>query len=134
MAEGTVSLVVYLLAILLLGSFTPISVFYELFILLGIGLILAYVLLRYAISGMEFTAVATKEEYQKERKKIFKQSLIFVFIFAIVYSIVSRPLTGEDWVDVAGVTVLSGIFMFLLNDLSLRRSYHKNKGLLDERE
>lgn len=98
----------------------------------GLGLMLLYVLARYVLSGMEYTEVFTKKEYHQQLKKIVGQTLGFVVIYFLVYSVMtSFPSTRTEWVEFGGFLGLLAFFYFGIHYLSLRRSFTKNRHALD---
>lgn len=87
-----------------------------------------YVFLRYTFSGIEYTDVTTAEQYRQEISIFIKKSLIFAVTLTIGLSIFSGP----QIIDNLAVSVLGAVFMFLINYISLYRSYRVNKQLDDE--
>ena len=99
----------------------------------GIAIFVGYVTFRYIFSGIEYTDIGTEMEYKKEKGLITFKSVTFVVIFFILYSLfIGLPSTGEQWFEILGLLVCVGIGMFLINYISLKRSYKKNKSLIDE--
>ncbi|ALC80263.1 MULTISPECIES: hypothetical protein [Bacillus] len=89
---------------------------------------LLYVGGRYTFSGIEFTEIATEKAFQREKKLIIFKSISFVVIFLVLYLLFYRiPGTREIL-----FVLLSGFFMFLSSYISLKRSYNKNKEILED--
>lgn len=88
-----------------------------------------YIFLRYIFSGMEYTDTFSSNDYKREMKKIFFQSLTFMFVFFTLYVLVSGlPQKQPEWRGMIGLPILSGFLMFLINFISLKSSYRKNNG------
>lgn len=101
--------------------------------LLSFGFLSTYILLRSTLTGIEYPEVATKKRYKKEIRSKVYDSIRFGVIFIIFYGIFRGiPSNLEDVFDVVGPATLMAIFLFILSYVSLRRSYSKNKDLLDD--
>ncbi|WP_257348714.1 DUF3278 domain-containing protein [Pseudalkalibacillus decolorationis] len=92
-----------------------------------------YVLVRYTFSGIEYTDIVGHNSYQKEKKTILFRSLMFLITF-LVASIILKgiPADMEELLDLLGPSILAAVFMYFWNYISLKRSYQKNKDLLDD--
>ncbi|GAA5417389.1 hypothetical protein Pryu01_02452 [Paraliobacillus ryukyuensis] len=101
--------------------------------LLALFFFIAYILVRYTLSGIEYTEVTTKTKYTKERKAILTRSIVSI-ILIVIFSIVIQgiPANLSESADIVGPAILIGIFTFFGNYTSLRKSYNKNRNLLDE--
>jgi len=98
-----------------------------------LGFIIIYTYLRYILSGVEYTNIFSNQEYKEERKNTVLQSLKYSCLFSLVYLIFGDfPGNREAWLDVIGLSIFVGFFMFLLNFISLNRSYKKNKELEED--
>lgn len=127
-SEGSILLFLALIVSLICSRFINIDT--ETILFLHVVLFAVYVLGRYVLSGIEFTAIATEREYKKERKVIVIKSVGFVIIFLLGYSFVSEfPSSLSEWINILGVSLLAGLFLFFINFISLKRSYQKNKEL-----
>lgn len=127
-AEGAILLFLALIVSLICSRFINFDT--ETILFLHIALFAVYVLGRYVLSGIEFTAIATEREYKKERKVIVIKSAGFVVIFIFGYSFLSGfPSSLSEWLNILAVPLLAGMFLFFINYISLKRSYHKNKEL-----
>lgn len=128
-AEGGVLLLLMLFLLMISSIFFTISVGVALFT--SIAVFLLYVVVRYILSGMEFTEVATETSYKKEVKNTLKKTSGFVLIFAVFYLLLGDvPSNRIEWIESVGLMVSVGIAWFLLNYISLKRSYNKNKELI----
>lgn len=98
----------------------------EPFILLMIPclIFLFYVLVRYILSGIEFTEVFTKEEYKQMRKKNLIRSLSFSVVFAI-----QLWLFGRSTVDIIAIALIAGLIWLFMDTISLHKSFRKNQSL-----
>ena len=98
--------------------------------------ILFYVGLRYILSGIEYTDISTEKDY-KEQVKILKiKSLGFIVIYiilAVIFEVlgwVSLFDSRNEQVEFFIILALAGVFIFVTQYISLRRSYLKNKELM----
>ena len=61
----------------------------------------------------------------------FTLSFTFFVIFTLLYLLlVDTPSSISGWSELIGFTLFGGVVMFLINYISLKRSYNKNKELL----
>lgn len=128
LSEGAVLLFISLIGTLVVSNFIVLDT--ETILFLHIALFAVYVLGRYIVSGIEFTDIVTEQEYRKERRVIIVKSAGFTAIFILLYSAINGfPADIWGWLNIGGVSVLAGVFMFLINFISLRRSYKKNRDL-----
>lgn len=127
-SEGGILLFLTLLVTLISSTFINLDTQTVLF--LHVALFLIYVLGRYILSGIEFTSVATKQEYQKELKLIVVKSVIFIVMFNLIYPFISGlPAKFIEWLGILGLSTLAGLIMFFINFISLKRSYNRNSDL-----
>ena len=98
--------------------------------------IIFYVSARYIFSGIEYTDIDTEEAYKKQVKSLRIQSVKFVIIYFIlavifgVFEIVSFFENPVNKVDFFALLALIGVFSFVTQYISLRKSYLKNKDLV----
>ncbi|GAK04982.1 hypothetical protein JCM19037_3443 [Geomicrobium sp. JCM 19037] len=129
LAEGGVILLISTISMLLLSQyFFTINLSIALFV--PVAIFLFYVTGRYIVSGIEFTEVDSEDSYKRELKVASLKSISF----AILYSLLSLLYLGfpnniNDLMNLSGLLVLVGMFWFLANFISLKRSYTKNKAL-----
>ena len=133
LAEASIILIVFLLISFGLNEFNPQwALGVDVVVGLGIAILIGYVTLRYTFSGIEYTDIVTKKEYVKEKKHIIFKSVSFVVIFFVITFLVTGfPTSSEGWFDFVGLLACVGIAMFLINYISLKQSYKKNKSLVD---
>lgn len=90
--------------------------------LIPFALFLFYCIIRYMLSGIEFADVFTEQEYNKMKK----QNLIFaIWIFfsnGLAFFFIEKSLLESS---IFGL--ISGILMWSMNTISLKKSYKKNK-------
>lgn len=86
---------------------------------------LYYTTIRYMLSGIEFSDVMTEQAFKRKKRLAILESIASFGIFTIAAFIFGI----RSW-DTVGLAALTAIFLFLMNYISLRRSYRKNKELL----
>lgn len=113
-----------MMAFIMLGCylFTNIE---PLFLLLApFALFIGYVFLRYVLSGIEFADVFTKEDYDKMCKRNIAISLGLAIMLLVISLLIGKPI-----LDAVAIGILSGLFYFALEMISLKRSFKKNQTL-----
>ncbi|PKG46211.1 MULTISPECIES: DUF3278 domain-containing protein [Planococcus] len=129
LSEGAIILFLSLLVTLISSRFINFDT--ETVLFLHVVLFVIYVLGRYIISGIEFTNIATEQEYKKELKVIVVKSAGFTAMFILVYPFISGlPASISEWLGTLGFSTLAGLMMFFINFISLKRSYNRNKELM----
>ena len=128
LSEGGILLFLALLATLVFSQFYNLDI--SSVLLLHVAIFLFYVLGRYIVSGIEFTDVATDREYKKELKVILIKSAGFTGMFILVAFLFNGLGTTSRWIEIIGVATLAGLFLFIINFVSLKRSFNRNKELL----
>ena len=132
-AEGAVILLIFLGITFGLNHFS--SWRPDMGIILGVAIVIfvLYVFFRYTFSGIEYTDVTTTEQYRYELRIFVKKSIIFATTMSIglflVYAIQQIKI---EWIDILAVSILGAVFMFVINYISLNRSYRINKQLEDD--
>ncbi|ANU28279.1 hypothetical protein [Planococcus versutus] len=128
-SEGAILLFLSLLVTFICSRF--ISFDTETVLFLHVVLFVVYVLGRYIVSGIEFTSIATEQEYQKELKVILVKSAGFTAMFILVYPFISGlPVSISEGLGIIGFSTWAGLMMFFINFISLKRSYNRNKELI----
>lgn len=95
--------------------------------------IITYITLRTTLTGIEYPDVATEKRFKKKRRAVYYTALTFLVVFLVSNVIVKGiPTDLEQTLDMVIPTILAAILFFLLNYLALKKSYKKNKELLDE--
>lgn len=105
-------------------------------VLLSIGIVyffLMYYMLRKVFTGVEHPNIASEKRYKKKRKEIIILWLTSFVIF-LVANIGHKLLFSPDreWIDILGVSALFLIILFLIEYLSVKKSYQKNQDIGDE--
>ncbi|HEY4601878.1 MAG TPA: DUF3278 domain-containing protein [Cerasibacillus sp.] len=94
---------------------------------------IVYIFIRYILSGIEYADVVTEKRYKREVKIILRDALGFGGIFFVLSGVQTGiPSNLETTIDLVVPAIMGGLFFFLLNYISLKRSYKKNKQLFDE--
>ncbi|MCP3738613.1 DUF3278 domain-containing protein [Rossellomorea sp. BNER] len=133
LAEASIILLLFLLILFSTKQILPYWSFgVDLVLGISIAILVFYVAIRYMFSGIEYTEIATEKAFVKERKIIAFKTLTFIAVFFVVYSIfIGAPNSQEQWIDILGLLTCAALIMFLSSYISLKRSYMKNKDLLD---
>src|SRR5699024_3785858 len=133
-AEAAIILGGLLFLYLMVTSFiTTIDISGDIIALISFGFLLTYIVLRYSFTGIEYPEVATEKRYQKEKRSKIYFSIYFWIVFGIINTISnSIPANLEEILDIVGPATIAAVFFFVLNYLSLKKSYRKNKDLLDD--
>ena len=129
LAEAAILLIVSLIVISIINLYVNISV--EVLLLISISIFLLYVTGRYIFSGIEYTEVATEKAYKKQKKKLVLDTLGFLLAFIGIYFLLEGlPRDRSDWVVTIGLFATLAVVSFIINVISLKRSYRKNRELL----
>lgn len=130
LAEGSVILLLYLIGIFIINRFIPsIQLDLEFSLFIAIWIFIGYILLRYIISGMEYTDISTEQAYNNQFKIIIKKSCGFAIIFNLVYLFFIFPNKSSQLFEIIAISIIGGFFLFFVEYISLKRSYKKNKDL-----
>jgi hypothetical protein len=134
LAESAVVLLAISFIFLAVKRFYPINQISDEIVVAALsGLVIIYTIIRYMVSGIEYSNVFNKTEYKKEVRSIVFQSLKFAVIFSVIYLLFTGiPKAKEGWVDLLGLSFLIWTFMFLLNYFSLKHSFKKNSELEED--
>lgn len=106
-------------------------------VLLSAGILFffaTYTLLRYVFTGLEYPEVGSKGAYKNKRREVLVYAVTAGAIF-FVLSILQKLFfnSGRSWADIIGVGVIFLILYAILNYLSVKRSYKKNKDIFDDK-
>jgi hypothetical protein len=131
-AEAAILQLVAIVFMLIISRFNLFSLDSELVLLLLLFGSVAYIGIRYILSGMEYTDIMTKKAYRRERKRIVVKSITFFlffvgayFLFYFIGTISTQPI------DILGLGITTAFILFITDYASLRRSYQKNRKLID---
>ncbi|WYP27339.1 hypothetical protein NSQ54_04280 [Alkalihalobacillus sp. FSL W8-0930] len=128
LAEGGVLLLLYFVGALLISRLIPSqNLTGQLVVLIGFGLYATYTTLRYSLSGIEFADVIEPNHFKKQQRKLFKQSIGFFVIFLMI-SLLSH---FDNLLPTIVIALVASMLLYVLNYTSLKRSYTKNKELID---
>jgi len=133
-AESVFILGIILSLYLIIDSlFVALNVAGDMMALLSLVFLSTYILLRSTLTGIEYPEVATLNKYREEKRSNVYGAIRFGILFLILYGIFEGiPSNLQEVFNIVGPAILVAIFFFILNYLSLRRSYRKNKDLLDD--
>lgn len=130
LSEGSIILLMYLIGIFITNRYISyFQIDLEFLLFLGIWVFIGYVLIRYTISGMEYADLSTEQDYNRKLKATRVKSIGFVVFFALLSLVFMAPSDVSEWIGVMGTSVLSGLILFLIDYISIKRSYKKNKEL-----
>jgi len=90
--------------------------------LIPFALFLFYCIIRYILSGIEFADVFTEQEYNKMKKQNLKFAIWIFFFNGLAFFFIEKSLLESS---IFGL--ISGILMWGMNTISLKKSYKKNK-------
>lgn len=93
----------------------------------------AYTFLRSIFAGVEYPDVASKNTYKTKRREVLMYAVSAGIIF-FVLSIGQKLFfnSNKTWTDIIGVGIIFLILYAILNYLSVRKSYKKNKDIFDD--
>lgn len=132
LAESPIVIIAISILLLIFERLANWNIDIEIFVALNISIFFIYNLIRYILSGIEYTSIFTKEEVLSEVKIQITKSLTFFIVFLILYLIVNQvPNTIKQWIETISVPLLAASLLFILNFISLNRSFRKNKKVLD---
>ena len=100
-------------------------------VLLSIGIVyffVVYYLLRKVFTGLEYPNIASEKGYKKKRKEVL-MSWLTTFIIFVTLNVGHKLLFSpeREWIDIIGVSALFLLFLFLIEYLSVKKSYKKNQ-------
>lgn len=133
-AEAAVILIVLLFLYLVVNSFiTELNISGEMMGLLCFTFLVTYTTIRSISSGIEYPEVATEKRFKIEKRAKLFSSIVFGVIFLTIHIVFNGfPTNGKETLDVVAPAVIAALFFYLFQYISLRRSYKKNKELLDD--
>jgi len=128
-AEGSILLLIYLGLAFTTVNLTNWNLDLEVILGLAIVLFISYTFVRYTLSGIEYTDISTDKQYKKERNSFVQKSIIFGFTFFTI----SLFFTGSrEWIETLSISIIASLLLFLINYISLKRSFKNNKDVMGE--
>jgi len=98
------------------------------FSLFSLGFFCLYFLLRYIFTGMEYTEIATENDYRKEKRAILMKNMSILIVLIIAYALLSGiPSNLNELIYLVLPPFFITLIMYLFNFVSLKSSYNKNK-------
>src|SRR5690625_2467955 len=132
-AEGSILLLIYLGLAFTTANLTNWNLDLEVILGLAIVLFISYTFVRYTLSGIEYTDISTDKQYKKERNSFVQKSIIFGFtFFAISLFFIGSPEWKRDWIETLSISIIASLLLFLINYISLKRSFKNNKDVMGE--
>ncbi|MFP7493142.1 hypothetical protein SFC66_05070 [Terribacillus saccharophilus] len=132
-AEAAVLQLIAVLALLVILRFDFVPPLDSATVLVGLMIgTMAYIWIRYILSGMEFAEIMTEKAYRRERKVIAIKSTSFLVIICMSISLLY--IFGDPSVSLIEGLIFSfiaALLLFFTNYVSLRKSYRKNRELID---
>ncbi|MFB1097240.1 hypothetical protein [Terribacillus sp. JSM ZJ617] len=131
-AEAAILQLVVMIVLLVISRFDPFPINSVLVLLWMLFGTIAYIWIRYILSGMEFAEIMTEKAYRRERKVIVIKSTSFLLVmcagilFLYIFGMMSVP-----FIEGLMVPFIAALLLFITNYVSLRRSYQKNKELIE---
>ncbi|MFP7253688.1 hypothetical protein SFC02_05245 [Terribacillus goriensis] len=131
-AEAAILQLVVMIVLLVISRFDPFPINSVLVLLWMLFGTIAYIWIRYILSGMEFAEIMTEKAYRRERKVIVIKSTSFLLIMcAGILLLYIFGMMSVPFIEGLMVTFIAALLLFLTNYVSLRRSYQKNKELIE---
>jgi hypothetical protein len=93
-----------------------------------------YTLLRSIFTGLEYPEVAGKRAYKTKRHEV----LVYAGVAGIIFLVINIGdklffNTDKSWVDIIVISIIFIMVFFVLNYISVRMSYQKNKDIGDDK-
>lgn len=131
-AEAAILQLVVMIVLLIISRFEPFPIDSVLVLLWMLFGTIAYIWIRYILSGMEFAEIMSEKAYRRERKVIVIKSTSFLLIMcASISSLYVFRMMSVPLIEGLMVTFIAALLFFFTNYVSLKRSYRKNRELID---
>ncbi|PAE17548.1 hypothetical protein CHH91_03300 [Virgibacillus sp. 7505] len=131
-AEAAILQLVVMIVLLVISRFDPFPINSVLVLLWMLFGTIAYIWIRYILSGMEFAEIMTEKAYRRERKVIVIKSTSFLLIMcAGILLLYIFGMMSVPFIEGLMVTFIAALLLFITNYVSLKRSYQKNKELIE---
>lgn len=118
------ALLQFISSFIMMGLYISTSIEPLFLLFIPFALFLFYCIIRYMLSGIEFTDVFTEHDYKKMKKRNFVRAGSILLINGFMFYLIGTPL-----VDSFFIACISGFLMLTMETISLRNSYKKNKML-----
>lgn len=131
-AEAAILQLIAMIVLLVTSRFKPSLIDSEIALLcLPFGTI-AYIWIRYILSGMEFAEIMTEKAYRREKKQVMVKSLTYFLVFnGLILLYYALGKMSVSLIEGLIVSSAGALLLFVTNFISLRRSYQKNRELID---
>lgn len=132
LAEAAILQLIAIIALFVISRFESITIDnYLVLIWVLIGAI-TYIWIRYILSGMEFAEVMTEKAYRREKKQVVVKSITYFLVFnGLILLYYALGKMSVSLIEGLIVSSAGAILLFAINFISLRRSYQKNRKLID---
>jgi len=115
------ALLQFIVSFIIIGLHVSTSIEPLFLMVIPFALFLFYCVIRYMLSGIEFADVFTEQEYKKMKKRNLRGAA-WAFVFnGIAFFFIEKSLY-ESLI----FGLISGILMWSMNTISLKKSYKKN--------
>ena len=116
------ALLQFIVSFIIIGLHVSTSIEPLFLMVIPFALFLFYCIIRYILSGIEFADVFTEQEYNKMKKQNLKFAIWIFFFNGLAFFFIEKSLLESS---IFGL--ISGILMWGMNTISLKKSYKKNK-------
>ena len=115
------ALLQFIVSFIIIGLHVSTSIDPLFLMVIPFALFLFYCVIRYMLSGIEFADVFTEQEYKKMKKRNLRGAAWIFVINGIAFFFIEKSLF-ESLI----FGLISGILMWSMNTISLKKSYKKN--------
>lgn len=131
-AEAAILQLIAIIVLLVTSRFKPSLIDSEIALLCLLFGTIAYIWIRYILSGMEFAEIMTEKAYRREKKQVMVKSLTYFLVFnGLILLYYALGKMSVSLIEGLIVSSAGALLLFVTNFISLRRSYQKNRELID---
>ncbi|MCM3226964.1 hypothetical protein [Terribacillus saccharophilus] len=131
-AEAAILQLIAMIVLLVTSRLKPSLIDSEIALLCLLFGTIAYIWIRYILSGMEFAEIMTEKAYRREKKQVMVKSLTYFLVFnGLILLYYALGKMSESLIEGLIVSSAGALLLFVTNFISLRRSYQKNRELID---
>ncbi len=131
-AEAAILQLIAMIVLLVTSRFKPSLIDSEIALLCLLFGTIAYIWIRYILSGMEFAEIMTEKAYRREKKQVMVKSLTYFLVFnGLILLYYALGKMSVSLIEGLIVSSAGALLLFVTNFISLRRSYQKNRELID---